>query len=123
LWRAKGSPMTPPATPVPTTAKKEHEHHDNEDQFHNKPPMTKPNRGVLLSSDAGARSASASYKGSPCLRAGVAFAAAPLLSSATNFCAISQCISARPSGHPSSIQILYARCRICSLSSVIAVPV
>jgi hypothetical protein len=42
------SPLTPPATPVPTTTKKQQEHHDYEDQFHSRPPVTKPYRGVLF---------------------------------------------------------------------------
>jgi hypothetical protein len=36
--------MSPPATPVAIATKKQHEHHNNKDQFHNKPPMTKPDR-------------------------------------------------------------------------------
>jgi hypothetical protein len=35
------SPMTQPATQATTRTKKQHEHHNNEDQFYNKPPMTR----------------------------------------------------------------------------------
>jgi hypothetical protein len=35
------SPMASPAAPIPTATEQQHQDHDDEDQFHRKPPLMK----------------------------------------------------------------------------------